>query len=105
MDEVTVVAVAKVKREHEERALEVLRRLIEASHGEDGCVKYTLHRSKNEPGTFSIVERWRSQADLDAHFGQPHMAPMREVLAYLEEPPTILFCEPLPVGDGAKGTL
>jgi hypothetical protein len=27
------------------------------------------------------------------------------VLAYLEEPPTILFCEPLPVGDGAKGTL
>ena len=105
MDEVTVVAVAKVKPEHEERALELLRGVIEASHGEDGCVKYTLHRSKNEPGTFSIVERWRSQDDLDAHFGKPHMAPMQEVFGYLEEPPTILFCEPIPAGDDAKGLL
>ena len=105
MDEVTVIAVAKVKPEHEERALELLRGLIEASHGEEGCVKYTLHRSKNEPGTFSIVERWRSHADLDAHFQQPHMAPMQEVLGYLVEPPTILFCEPMPAGDEAKGLL
>jgi len=105
VDEVTVVAVAKIKPEHEERALELLRGVIEASHGENGCVKYTLHRAGNEPGTFSIVERWRSQADLDAHFGKPHMAPMREVFGYLEAPPTILFCQPVPVGDEAKGLL
>jgi quinol monooxygenase YgiN len=105
VDEVTVVAVAKLKPEHEERALELLRGVIEATHGEEGCVKYTLHRSNNEPCTFSIVERWRSQADLDAHFGQPHMAPMQEVFGYLVEPPTILFCEPIPAGDDAKGLL
>jgi len=105
VDEVTVVAVAKVKPEHEERALELLRGVIEASHAEDGCVKYTLHRSKNETGTFSIVERWRSQADLDTHFAMPHMAPMQEVFGYLEKPPTILFCEPMPTGDDAKGAL
>ena len=105
MSEVTVVAVAKIKPEHEERALELLRGVIEASHGEEGCVKYTLHRSKNEPGSFSIVERWRSQADLDAHFTQPHMAPMQEVFGYLAEPPTILFCDPVALGDEAKGTL
>ena len=105
MDEVTVVAVARIKPEHEERALELLRGLIEASHGEDGCVKYTLHRSKNEPGTYSIVERWRSQADLDTHFAMPHMAPMQEVFGYLVEPPTILFCEAVPAGDDTKGRL
>ena len=105
MSEVTVVAVAKIKLEHEGRALELLRGVIEASHAEEGCVKYTLHRSKNEPGTFSIVERWRSQDDLDAHFGRPHMAPMQEVLGYLAEPPTILFCDPVPVGDESKGAL
>jgi quinol monooxygenase YgiN len=103
--EVTVIAVARLKPEHEARALELLRGVIEASHAEDGCVKYTLHQSTNEPGAFSIVERWRSQADLDAHFGQPHMAPMQEVFGYLVEPPTILFCEPVPVGDEAKGVL
>jgi quinol monooxygenase YgiN len=105
MDEVTVVAVARIKPEHEERALEILRGVIEASHGEEGCVRYTLHRSKNEPGTYSIVERWRSQTELDAHFGQAHMAPMQEVFGYLAEPPTILFCEPVAVGDEAKGSL
>jgi quinol monooxygenase YgiN len=105
VDDVTVVAVAKVKPEHEERALELLRGVIEGSHGEDGCVKYTLHRSKNEAGTFTIVERWRSQADLDAHFGQPHMAAMQEVFGYLEEPPTILFCEPIAAGGDEKGLL
>lgn len=105
VDEVTVVAVAKVKPEHEERALELLRGVIDASHGEDGCVKYTLHRSTNEPGTFTIVERWRSQADLDTHFAMPHMAAMQEVFSYLAEPPTILFCEPVPAGDDAKGVL
>lgn len=105
MDEVTVVAVAQIKPEHEERALELLQGVIEASHGEEGCVKYTLHRSKTEPGVFCIVERWRSQADLDAHFGQPHMAPMEEVFGYLTGPPTIVFCEPVPAGDAAKGLL
>ena len=105
MDEVTVVAIARIEPEHEERALELLRGVIEASHAEEGCVKYTLHRSKNEPGAFSIVERWRSQKDLDAHFGRPHMAPMQEVFGYLVEPPTILFCDPVPVGNQAKGAL
>ena len=105
MSEVTVVAVARIKPEHEERALELLRSVIEASHGEEGCVKYTLHRAKNEPGAFSIVERWRSQADLDAHFTQPHRAPMEEVFGYLVEPPTILFCDPVPLGDEDKRAL
>lgn len=104
MSEITVVAVARIKPEHEERAVELLRGLIEASHGEDGCVKYTLHRANNEPGVWSIVERWRSQADLDAHFQQPHMAAMQEVIGYLAEPPTILFCDPVAVG-GEKGAL
>jgi hypothetical protein len=33
VDEVTVVAVAQIKPEHEERALELVRGVIEASHG------------------------------------------------------------------------
>jgi len=56
-DEITVVATMKVKPGSEPRALEILRGVIEASHTEDGCVKYTLHRSSNEPGAFCIVEK------------------------------------------------
>lgn len=103
--EITVVATFRIKPEEEERAVEILRGVIESSHGEDGCVKYTLHRSTQEPGAYCIVEKWRSQADLDAHFGRPHMAPMADALPLLVEPPGIFFCEPVPVGDGEKGAL
>ena len=104
-DQVTVVATVKVKPEDQERALEILEGVIAASHGEDGCIKYTLHRANNEPGAFSIVEVWRSQADLEAHFQEPHMAAIAEAFEMLSEPPQILFCEPVSVGDPAKGTL
>ena len=68
-------------------------------------MKYTLHRATNEPGAFSIVEVWRSQEDLDAHFKEPHMAPIAQALEMLTEPPQILFCEPVLVGAPEKGTL
>ncbi len=103
--EVTVVATMKIKPEDEERALGILESVIAASHGEEGCGKYTLHRAKNEPGAFSIVEVWRSQDDLDAHFKEPHLAPIAQALEMLVEPPQILFCEPVTVGGSEKGTL
>ena len=102
---VTVVATMKLKPEDEDRALEILRGVIAASHGEEGCVKYTLHRATNEPGAFTIVEVCRSQEDLDAHFKQPHMALIAQALEMLTEPPQILFCEPVAVGDSEKGML
>ena len=104
-DVVTVIATMKVKPEDEERVLGVLEDVIAASQGEEGCLKYTLHRAKNQIGAFSIVEVWRSQDDLDAHFKESHMAPIAQALEMLIEPPQILFCEPMRVGDSEKGAL
>lgn len=103
--EVTVVATMKIKPGLEEDALAILRGVIENTHGEEGCIKYTLHRAHNEPGAFCIVERWRSQADLDAHFKAPHMASLQKAVEMLSEPPQILFCEQIEIGDPAKGSL
>ena len=103
--EVTVIATMKVRPEDEERALGILEGVIAASHGEEGCVKYTLHRATNEPGAFAIVEVWRSQEDLEAHFKEPHMAPIAQAFELLVEPPQILFCEPVAMGDPEKGAL
>ena len=102
---VTVIAVFTLKPEHEDEAIEILKGVVAASHGEEGCLLYTLHKASNKPQTWSIVEKWRSQDDLDAHFKMPHMEPMADAVGMLAEPPTILFCEPAPVGDDAKGSL
>jgi len=102
---VTVIATFTVKPEREEEAIEILKGVVAASHGEEGCLLYTLHRANNKPHTWSIVEKWRSQEDLEAHFKMPHMAPMAAAVDMLAEPPRILFSEPVAVGDEAKGTL
>jgi quinol monooxygenase YgiN len=104
-DEVTVVAVFKVKPEAEERALGLLRDVAEATHGEEGCVKYTLHKAGNEPGAYCLVEKWRSQADLDAHFRQPHMTQLAGAGDLLTEPPQVFFCEQIDAGDATKGAI
>lgn len=51
-----------------------LRELAAATHGEEGCVLYSLQRGVAEPDTFVTVEKWRSQDDLDAHMQTPHIA-------------------------------
>lgn len=37
-----------------------------ATHAEDGCIAYALHRDNADSEHFMLVERWRSQADVDA---------------------------------------
>src|SRR5687768_5608593 len=102
---VTVIATFTVKPEHADEAIGILKGIVAASHQEEGCLLYALHRANNRPNTWAIVEKWRSQADLDTHFAMPHMQPMATAAGMLAEPPTFLFCEPDPVGNQAKGAL
>ena len=47
---------------------------------EEGCYAYAVYESTATPGTFVTVEAWRSQADMDAHMGTPHIGKAFEVL-------------------------
>lgn len=103
---VVVVALLKVKPGSAKEAIEGFRPVIEGTHMEEGCRAYALHRDRSNPDTLVLVEKWDSQADLDQHFTQPHMAPLGELATtVLAEPPQILFCSPLGIGDEAKGLL
>ena len=102
---VTVVATFTLKPERADEAIEILKGVVAATHEEEGCLLYTLHQATNQPNTWSIVEKWRSQEDLEAHFKMPHMQPMAEAAGMLAQPPTILFCDPVAVGDPGKGEL
>jgi quinol monooxygenase YgiN len=78
------------------------------THEEDGCLLYAVHRDAADPHHFVVVERWRSQEDLDAHFTTPHV---QELLAFagaagnLAEPPRMTFATPLRLGAPGKGSL
>ena len=106
MSQVVVVATFEVQEGKAGEAEAALRETIEATHAEAGCLRYALHRDKNDPNVFVLVEHWTAQDALDAHFRQPYVAALGEKAAgVLAAPPVIRFCEPIPVGDAAKGTL
>lgn len=106
MSNVVVVAILQAKPETAEAAEALLRETIEATHAEAGCHLYALHVSKQDPTQFVIVECWEDQAALDAHFVTPHMGKLAGAAGdLLAAPPTILFTDPLAVGDAAKGAV
>ena len=41
---------------------------------EEGCIQYELFVSPFNPLRFCLVEKWASQAALDAHLASAHMA-------------------------------
>ncbi len=103
---IVVVALLKIKPGQSEGAIEAFRPVIENTHRERGCLAYALHRDRGDPDTIVLIEKWASQEDLDAHFVQPYMADMGDLASkLLAEPPRILFCEPVEMGDPSKGTI
>lgn len=56
-------------------------RMRAATLQEEGCLAYEAYHDRKDPGTVFLFERWRSQADLDAHFAMPHMAEFGAAIA------------------------
>lgn len=103
---VVVVATVQVKPGSEDAALAALETAIAATHGEEGCLSYALHRDYENPQRFVMVERWASREALEAHFGTPHLGALFAALPDLvAAPPEIIRTEPVPLGDATKGVL
>ncbi|MSX01804.1 MAG: antibiotic biosynthesis monooxygenase [Actinobacteria bacterium] len=106
MSEILVVATIKVNDGEADTAIAGLTPIIEKVHEQEGCLSYALHRDINDPNTLVFVERWESQDALNQHVQQPHMAELGALAASIAaEPPQIVFCESLGIGDSAKGTI
>ena len=106
MSETVVVGSLKAQAGKEDEAREALGDLVGPTHAEDGCLLYSLHQGLVDPTRFAFVERWESQAQLEAHLGSDHIA---AVLAkagdLLAEPPDIVVYGALPQGEERKGSL
>ncbi|MGB0100435.1 MAG: putative quinol monooxygenase [Nocardioides sp.] len=79
-DALRVVATIPIDPAKAGEAATALATLAAASRAEEGCYVYEVYQSGAVPGLFITVEAWRSQADLDAHMGTPHIAEAFTVL-------------------------
>lgn len=74
-----VVATIPIDPARTAEAGPALAELAASSRSDQGCLRYEVFASTTVPGTFVTVEEWESQADLDAHMTQPHVAKAFEV--------------------------
>ncbi len=74
-----VVATIPIDPARADEAAPALAELAAASSAEEGCSRYDVFASSTTPGTFVTIEEWGSQADMDTHMTQPHVAKAFEV--------------------------
>jgi quinol monooxygenase YgiN len=55
----------------------LMKRMVEASRAEEGCVEYGYAEDVFEPGLIHVKELWTEQAALDRHFASTHIAEWR----------------------------
>lgn len=103
MTEISTVAVITAKPGSGPTVEAALRELAAATHGEDECLLYSLQRGLADPDVFVTVEKWKSQAGLDAHLQSPHLqAALAAAGEHLAVAPQIIAAEALDAGEAAK---
>jgi quinol monooxygenase YgiN len=56
-----------------ERALELARRMIEATRSETGCISYDFYVGLSDPNTLMLFQEWENMEALMGHFQTDHM--------------------------------
>lgn len=99
-----VVATFYPKPETKTALIDALRATVPAVHRETGCLLYAVHDA--EDGTLVMIEKWATQASLDAHASGAAAAIMREQTAPLLSKPTVVNAmHALPFGDSSQSEL
>lgn len=76
MSHVTIIGTVTAKPETREELLALLSKQVAPTRRETGCINYDFRVDAQDHCVFVFYENWRSQADLDAHFGMPHLQPL-----------------------------
>lgn len=84
--------------------VEALRSTMPGVHAEPGCLLYAIHDAAD--GTITMIEKWESVADLDAHGQGPAVAALGAAIDGLVTAPALVTrMTPIPVGEPSHGEL
>lgn len=91
-DEVHIVCELRCAPADRDRVRELALRFVVPARAEPGCLYYHLHQKLDAPATFFIIDGWASQAAVDAHAGNSHVADvMKELGPLLTFGPSLTF--------------
>lgn len=85
-----LIATIRPRMDRIEEAERELRALMAGTHAEPGCVYMELVESADDPGTWIMLEKFRSRADWDDHMATEHVTRGNLALEPLLREPTEL---------------
>ncbi|MDE2436669.1 MAG: antibiotic biosynthesis monooxygenase [Sphingomonadales bacterium] len=71
---VAIIGQFRMPPENMETARPLMRKVMEASRAEDGCVQYNYAEDVLDPGLIRVSEVWQSRDQLMTHARSEHMA-------------------------------
>jgi len=71
-EEIAIVAKFTAKEGKAEALLTEIHHVMEHTLKEEGCRRFVMHQSVDNPGLITVVEKFASQAAFDAHLGAPY---------------------------------
>ena len=80
---VAVIGQFRMPAERMAEARPAMRKVMEATRAEDGCIEYNYAEDVADPGLIRVSEVWASREQLAAHLKTPHMAVWAEERAGL----------------------
>ncbi len=70
---IAVIGQFRMPAAHMEASRPLMRKVVEATRAEDGCIEYNYAEDVLDPGLIRVSEVWQSRAQLDAHLATYHM--------------------------------
>lgn len=80
---IIIMGTVKLAPDRIDAAKPAMKRMVEASRAEAGCIAYAYAQDVLDPETIHVAEQWRDRAALTEHFATPHMAEWRAVMGEL----------------------
>ena len=72
-----IVGTVRLPSGHLPAAMPIMKRMVDASRAEDGCLAYAYAEDVFDRGLIHVKELWADQAALDRHFASAHIAEWR----------------------------
>lgn len=81
---ILVVGTVRLPAEKLDDARPIMKRMIEASRAETGCIDYCYSQDVLKPGIIHVKELWQDRNSLEKHFASDHINQWRSYWPELE---------------------
>jgi quinol monooxygenase YgiN len=79
----------KVRSGEREELLQVIRRMLEPTRIEQGCLSFHFYQDVEDGNAFTFLEEWESTGDLESHMRTESFRELLAVMDLLIEPPKL----------------